>query len=109
MGGSDKIFIELAKEWTKSGRAVAVFGCREAGLMCRRAGMGETFHEISTLDVEKVGLLRSYLGRSVAALREQLPIDHGILYSASDFLPDTTWAWQQKRRNPSLNGSQDST
>jgi len=102
MGGSDKIFIELALAWKKMGYVVNIFGCREAGKMCVDAGLKSDFREISRFDFEKFGLLVTYFLRTVKAFLGKRTIKSGILYSSSDFFPDLFFALKQKILNPRI-------
>jgi len=99
MGGSDKIFIELARRWKRRGHNLRVFGCREAASMCRRCGLGDNFREVSQFDTERLGLFLSYTLRTLSSFFKRLPIQNGILYSSSDFFPDLIFAFWQKVLN----------
>jgi len=102
MGGSDKIFIELAKVWKSQGALLRIFGCREARTMCRSAGLRSEFKEVSGFDTQRLGLFLSYALRTLSSFRRRLPIGGGILYSSSDFFPDLIFAFWQKILNRSL-------
>jgi len=102
MGGSDKIFIELAKVWKSQGALLQIFGCREARTMCRSAGLSSEFEEVSGFDTERIGLFLSYALRTLCSFRRRLPIRGGILYSSSDFFPDLIFAFWQKMLNRTL-------
>ncbi len=102
MGGSDKIFIELARVWQRQGRAVTVWGCAETGQMCRRSGIGALFRQISSYDVERLGLARAYTQRTLSALCVPVLAQEGIIYSSSDFYPDLICALWQKIRSPRM-------
>ena len=102
MGGSDKILIELAKEWIKSGNEVKILGCGEAGKMCFNAGLGEYFQQISNFEVEKWGLLLSYGVRTLLAFFAGLRVKSGMIYSSSDFFPDLVYGFWQKILNKKL-------
>lgn len=99
MGGSDKIFIELARSWKKGGIAVSLYGCREAGRMCAEYGLKDEFRVVSRFDVARFGLFCAYLFRTLGALFSGRLIKRGVLYSSSDFLPDTVFAFRQKLIN----------
>lgn len=99
MGGSDKIFIEMAKVWKRQGRETIIFGCREAGKMCDDAGLKKYFREISAIDFEKHGLFLTYFARTIKCLFYGRLVKEGILYSSSDFFPDLFFALVQKLRN----------
>lgn len=99
MGGSDKIFLEMAKVWKAAGHSLKVFGCSEAGKMCVEAGLSENFQRISGFDVEKIGLFLAYFLRTISSLFTSVRIKEGILYSSSDFWPDLIFALRQKFMN----------
>lgn len=96
MGGSDKIFIEMAKIWKRQGNFLRIYGCGEAMSMCSQAGLSENFKSISSFDVQKMGLLTSYSLRTLFSLLKPVIIKKGILYSSSDFFPDLIFAFWQK-------------
>lgn len=102
MGGSDKIFIELARAWKKSGVRVLIYGCREAGAMCRNAGLQDEFRVFSKFDVEKFGLFAAYFLRTACGIFRGRLIKEGVLYSSSDFYPDLIFAFWQKMINANL-------
>jgi len=101
MGGSDKIFIEMAKKW-KTTHHLAIIGCREARVMCENIGLGKEFRQLSAFDVQKYGLFFAYFLRSVSALFDRSPVKDGVLYSSSDFFPDLLLAFNKKLASKKL-------
>lgn len=102
MGGSDKIFIEMARVWKAEGHPLSIIGCREAGEMCRRAGLEDSFKQISGFDVERIGLFPAYFFRALSAVFYPRMVKEGIVYSSSDFYPDLFLALRQKMLEPQL-------
>jgi len=99
MGGSDKIFIELAKSWSKSKHAVKIWGCSEAGKMCAQAGFKKNFARVTNFDVDKFGLFWAYLLRTLSGIFWMKKSKADIFYSSSDFWPDLFFGLNQKIGN----------
>lgn len=102
MGGSDKIFLEMARVWKGSGYPLVILGCPEAGRMCSRSGLDENFRKVVGFEVEKVGLLISYTLRTVFSVFRRRLIKQGLLYSSSDFFPDLVFSFWQKCLNSKI-------
>lgn len=102
MGGSDKIFIEMARVWKRLGHPITILGCREAGKMCNTGGLGDSFKEVSRFDVEAIGLFFAYAFRVFFSIFNGSLVERGVLYSSSDFFPDLIFAFRQKLLNKKI-------
>lgn len=96
MSGGERIAIELTRQWVETGQArVTIVGSNLTRALWRRHIDDSliTFHQISTLDEDR-SLLWSYPKRvaqgMVYALRYRMdPGKYNVVYSSSDFWPDT--------------------
>lgn len=107
ISGGDKIFIECARQWAAGGHRVTVYTNAAGERMCRSHHLhGVDLAIFATAWAERLGLAIHYFVRTVCAvgiaLRLQLdPATHHIVYSASDFWPDTLPAAILRKRHPS--------
>jgi hypothetical protein len=105
LDGSTRIFIECAKRWAKSRHEIRVFTCEEGYELFRKYGLSSFNHTvISSSRYEKVNIYLLYLVRairlSVRFLRTRQSSHKMIIYSGSDFWPDSFPAWVLKIRFP---------
>ena len=107
ISGGDKIFIECARQWADGGHRVTVYTNAAGERMCRSHHLqGVDLVIFATAWAERLGLAIHYFVRTVCAvgiaLRLRLdPAKRHILYSASDFWPDTLPALILRRRHSS--------
>ncbi|MBA7660118.1 hypothetical protein ES703_68117 [subsurface metagenome] len=103
--GGDRIFIELGKRWT-SRLSIKLFVSQDGWKICQREGLGNFDHEIWALNrLNKYGYIINYLYRTFISFRKalQLKIDEkAIVYSTSDFWPDSIPAFILKLRSPEV-------
>ncbi|MCJ7770227.1 hypothetical protein MUP37_01480, partial [Candidatus Bathyarchaeota archaeon] len=105
LDGSTRIFIECAKRWAKSQHEIRIFTCEEGYELFRKYGLSSFNHTvISSSRYEKVNIYLLYLIRairlSVRFLRTRQSSHKMIIYSGSDFWPDSFPAWVLKIRFP---------
>jgi len=105
LSGGDRIFMECAKRWAKAGREVRVYVWEEGYEMCRRNGLENVKYIIwSAMPYKKLGFTILYMVRTikgtVEALRMRISDTSGgaVIYSSSDFWPDSLPAWILKMR-----------
>ena len=105
MDGGARIFIETAKRWVKKGHLMDLLTTREHYDVCMRYGLSEVSFNImsSYKNVDNLYLL--YLLRmlraTVWAFSAKLsPNENVVIYSGSDFWPDSLPAWVLKMRFP---------
>lgn len=110
LSGGDRIFIELARDWSQRMRLELV-GCEEAITICRRYGLDslkahETTKKLGIADDARLSVMMLNLVKKLAAgLRFQwqhreLLEDNPTIYSVSDFYPDFAPALLAKWLNP---------
>ena len=107
LSGSDRIFIEFARQWVQRGLAINIYVWEEGMEMCRNLyGLkGVNFHLWPAKIVQKhefiVGYFYRILSGFINALK--LKINQGdIVYSASDFWQDSIPAIILKLRNKNV-------
>lgn len=104
LSGGDRIFIEMARYWTK-GKLIKLYISEDGLNMCRRLGVTTVEYIVwSSKRIAKFGLLVNYILRTLRGIFESFrnPVNFDIIYSASDFWPDSIPAFILKLRNPNL-------
>lgn len=106
ISGGDKIFIECARQWAAGGHRVTITTNAAGERMCRSHGLqGVDLVVLETAWARRLGLAIHYCVRTLLAisiaLRFQLEpgVPH-VLYSASDFWPDSLPALILRMRHP---------
>src|SRR3989344_4196929 len=105
ISGGDRIFIELARRWSKT-IPINLYVCEEGLLMCRRERLSGKFLKINLVKVgsfSKLGFVAAYFYRIFLgiALGMKLKInDEACVYSASEFWMDSLPAFLLKIRYP---------
>jgi glycosyltransferase involved in cell wall biosynthesis len=101
LSGADRIFIECAKRWVQRGHKISLITCKEGYEMCRRYGLRNIDYHIESsrhrLPLYLLYILRMIKG-SVLALRLSFDVRNTVIYSSSDFWPDSIPAWILKMR-----------
>lgn len=106
LSGGDRIFIELARRWSKSGHVIHIYTWQEGHNIIQAQNLsGENihFHIINLSIFPKLGFFVNYLTRIIAGIHLgiTLKINNGdYVYSCSDFLMDSLPAWILKLRYP---------
>jgi glycosyltransferase involved in cell wall biosynthesis len=105
LSGGDRIFIECARRWVKAGHNVYVYVCEEGYEMCSRNGLENVQYVIWPAAIFKnFGFTVFYLARTLKGVVETLKLripkatEGTVIYSASDFWPDSIPAWILKMR-----------
>jgi len=105
LSGGDRIFIECARRWAKAGHDLYVYVCEEGYGMCGRNGLGAVKYVVwHAMFFKNFGFLIFYLARTIKGIIETLRMDiskvaeGAVVYSASDFWPDSIPAWILKMR-----------
>ena len=104
LSGGDRIFIELSRRWAQRGHRVHVLVWEEGHEMCRRNKLNNVnFIVWSTSHYKRLGFALLYVARTLKGCLESLRFrDPGngksVIYSASDFWPDSLPALLMKRR-----------
>jgi glycosyltransferase involved in cell wall biosynthesis len=100
LSGSDRIFIELAKHWSKIGHNICVITCEEGYSMCQRYGLKDVDYIIASarhnLPVYLAYFFRIFKG--IAFPLRKVNFEKAVIYSSSDFWPDSLPAWIFKMR-----------
>lgn len=102
ISGGDRIFIELSKIWT-SKINIMVFISQDGWEICERESLKDVNYKIWALDkFNKYGYFINYLYRTYIGIAKssQVEMREGdIVYSSSDFWPDSIPAFLMKLRN----------
>ena len=95
MSGGDRIFIECVKRWAKAGHKVHVYVWEEGFEMCRRNGLENAKYVIwSVRHYKNFGFTILYRVR----MHISETLEGTVIYSSSDFWPDSIPAWILKMR-----------
>jgi len=101
LSGADRIFIECVKRWAQRGLNISLITCREGYEMCQRYGLRNVNYFIASprrsLPLYLLYILRVIKG-GVLALRMRPNVGNSVVYSSSDFWPDSVPAWILKMR-----------
>jgi glycosyltransferase involved in cell wall biosynthesis len=107
LSGGDRIFVECAKRWATSGHNLFVYVCEEGYEMCRRNALQNVKYVLWPAAFYKnFGFAFFYSSRTVKGIIAALKMDISkaaegtVVYSASDFWPDSLPAWILKMRFP---------
>lgn len=99
ISGGDARFIEIAKRLNEKNLKIYVITSRLGKMLCERRGL-RTKYLLTTAEGAIKNIILTYLWRIFRALRLNLKLEDGdILYSTSDFLPDTLPAFIWKLKN----------
>ncbi len=110
LSGSDRIFIELSKRWSKE-NPVEIFVWQEGFQMCHRQGLDKSrvkFNIVSLSSWEKHNFVINYVSLIIKGIWLAFKLDlkndkFTIIYSASDFWMDCIPGWILKCRFPKIN------
>ena len=101
LSGGDRIFIECAKRWVKDGCNILLLTCKQGYKMCRRYSLRNVNYLIVSpsyrLPLYLLYILRMIKG-SILALKISPNVKNTVIYSSSDFWPDSIPAWTLKMR-----------
>ena len=99
VSGGDRIFLELAKRWSKNNNVV-IYGNHSTGAMCHAYGVGHLFKSIGEVGgILLSNRMFSYLAYTIKTVMkihsdiEQYDRKNTIIYSSSDFWPDSIPAY----------------
>jgi len=107
MSGGNRIFIECAKRWLDKGIAIDVFTSDVGEKLCRDNGLNRAnyvtwtsskFRRLGTVILYLIGTVKGCL----IVMKKLRQIDKMIIYSSSDFWPDSIPAFIAKLRNKDL-------
>ena len=100
LSGGDRIFIELARHWSKTGQNICLITCQEGYEMCQRYDLKNVDYIISSSRHN----LPVYLAYFLRILRDiilvlKVNFEGATIYSSSDFWPDSVPAWLLKMKS----------
>lgn len=105
LSGGDRIFIESARRWTRWGHTVNVYVWEEGREMCQRNKLeGVNFVLWPLGNFKRFGFSIGYLFRTIKGCLEVLKMtslgerEKVVIYSASDFWPDSLPAFLMSER-----------
>ena len=102
LSGGDRIFIECAKRWAEKGYDIQIITCEEGYEMCRRYALGNvsylTVSPRYRLPIYLLYILRMIKG-SLLTWRMAPHLRNVVVYSSSDFWPDSIPALVCRMRN----------
>jgi hypothetical protein len=96
LSGGDRIFIECAKRWAGKGQNIQVITCQVGHKMCRRYGLDNVQYIIMPSGPRKLSLYLLYILTMVRGCMVTPRMPQGeniVIYSSSDFWPDSIPAW----------------
>lgn len=105
MSGGDRIWIEFARQWLQSGNEVKVYVYEDGYDICRQNQLtGVSYDVLSVNPFFKKSFFLLYLARTFLGMSKWRKIAKGltaqdIVYSASDFWPDTLPAYLAKKNS----------
>src|SRR3990172_519272 len=106
LSGGDNIFIECARRWAQMGHKINIFVWEEGLQMCERKDLtGVNFILWPAARFKKFGFLTLYFARIVIGCIGAWKYNFKspcIIYSASDFWPDSIPAFIMKLRNQNV-------
>lgn len=104
MSGGDRIWIECARRWINKGCTVNVFTTEQGLRRGKNYGLDKANYTLwPSRNFDKYGLFVTYLARTIKGSIKRLLADQAgngvIIYSSSDFWPDSIPAFIMKLRN----------
>ena len=105
LSGGDRIFIELVKRWQLK-LNITLFLSKEGSAICRRHDLGKINQQIWASDLmSRWGYFADTLYRTTNSIIKAISVktvSGDIIFSSSDFWPDSFPALILKRRNPKI-------
>ena len=101
MSGGDRILIECAKRWAEKGQSIDVITSEDGHKMFKRYGLDDVKYILIPSGSRKLSLYLSYILSMLNACVLSLRIPYRknlVVYSSSDFWPDSIPAWFLKMR-----------
>lgn len=109
ISGGDRIFIECTKRWAIKGHLIKIYSSKEGFELCQRYGISDlsniNFTFWASPRSNKFNIAPLYIFRTIQActsiIRKKMPreFENCLIYSASDFWPDSVPAWLIKIKN----------
>ena len=104
--GGDRILVECSKRWTKDGVTVNIFTVERGYEFCKSYGLVDAHYEVLlSSKADRFGFLISYVARIVSGCAKAMftkfsfnKEDIILVYSSSDFWPDSLPAWILRMR-----------
>jgi len=101
LSGGDRIFIECARRWAQKGHCISLITCREGYEMCQRYDLKNANYYMASprriLPLYLLYILRVIKG-CILAFGMKLDARNTVVYSSSDFWPDSVPSWVLKIR-----------
>lgn len=106
LSGSDRILVECSKRWAKTAVTITIFTVERGYNFCKSYDLAGVNYEVMLPSkIDRFGYLFSYIARIVRGCAKASfgkfsfnKQDTIIIYSSSDFWPDTLPAWILKMR-----------
>jgi glycosyltransferase involved in cell wall biosynthesis len=106
LSGSDRILVECSKRWTSAGAAINVFTVERGYEFCKSYDLADVHYDVLlSSKVDRFGFLVSYVARIMRGCSKAMfakfsfnKEDTILVYSSSDFWPDSLPAWIMKMR-----------
>jgi glycosyltransferase involved in cell wall biosynthesis len=110
LSGSDRILVECSKRWIKYGVVMNIFTVERGYNLCKSYDLhGVNYDVMLSLKFDRFGYLLSYVARILRGCTKAAfgkfsfnKEDITIVYSSSDFWPDSLPAWILKMRYKSI-------
>lgn len=107
LSGGDRIFIEFARRWKEDGYDVEILTGNEGCKVCKDNKLDNIKYTICSSKFKKFGFAIHYMERFIRSCIQGIRFsinktEKNIIYSASDFWPDSIPAFIIKKRFPDL-------
>jgi len=103
VSGGDTSFIEICRRLDRRGHGICIHTTEAGYEMCKNNGLNADYKIISSHTSDKFGIILSYIIRTIKSILIIPKLeDDTIIYSSSDYLPDTIPALCMKLKNRRL-------
>lgn len=105
LSGGDRIIVECSKRWAKEDVAITFYTVQRGLEFCKSYTLDVNYEVLLSSKADRFGFLPSYFARTVCGCLKAMfgkfsfnNKDSVVVYSASDFWPDSLPAWILKMR-----------
>jgi len=102
--GGDRIFIECARGWVREGHKMRILVWKEGYEVCKKNKLEDVDYKVFKSEYKPFGFPFMYLARTIEGCVQALRIrpkensEKTVIYSSSDFWPDSLPAFIMKKR-----------
>ena len=102
LSGGDRIFIECARRWAERGNIINIFTTEDGLKVCQGQSLKNVnYFLLPSARFRVLGIFYSYIVRTIKACSKffRISFEDSIVYSSSDFWPDSIPAFVMKKRS----------